>query len=192
MNASSVQVQKHLNLKLNRNIIFFCTDVQSPCHSGNTASSSLNNVLFPGDIVSNGCHLQSKLISPVSVNLFHLTNITNEFQVVHPLGTGSYTIIYPICEIIASPPSLPPLKMVMQMGLAPWTCPDTATSTEKKETRVIVKLTNFRLSTRDVKLSHMDCGLAGYMSYCVPISFILFIICYLLYLYHTSAGTMSH
>jgi len=58
--------------------------------------------------------------------------------------------------------------------------------------RVVVKLTDFGLSTREEECSDMDCGSAPYMSYGLSFPFSLFLECRLISISFQSVGITLH
>jgi hypothetical protein len=67
------------------------------------ASSSLEGVLEPGDIVGEGCKLQDDTIRLVS-SAADCVELAKEFEVVKQLGTGSYAVVYQVREVLSRPP----------------------------------------------------------------------------------------
>jgi hypothetical protein len=67
------------------------------------ASSSLEGVLEPGDIVGEGCKLQNDTIRLVS-SAADCVELAKEFEVVKQLGTGSYAVVYHVREVLSRPP----------------------------------------------------------------------------------------
>lgn len=78
-----------------------------------SASSTIEDVLAPGDIVGEGCSLQGESIRLVSISSQldvdddpELREPAQEFEVVRRLGSGSYAVVYLVKEVLSrSPPS---------------------------------------------------------------------------------------
>lgn len=90
-------------------------------HNGNdstqsrvsSGSSTIEDVLAPGDVVGEGCPLQGEPIRLVSISSKFeadddpdVTEPAQEFEVVRRLGSGSYAVVYLVKEVLSrSPPS---------------------------------------------------------------------------------------
>lgn len=87
-----------------------------------SASSILEDVLAPGDIVGESCLLQGETIRLVSISSnpeaedgdLELREPTKEFEVVRRLGSGSYAVVYLVKEVLSR--SLPSEDGHMSIG----------------------------------------------------------------------------
>jgi hypothetical protein len=75
-----------------------------------SASSTLDDVLFPGDIVAQGGLLQGETLNLVSIGsksppLPDHEEPAREFEVVRRLGAGSYAVVYLVLEVLYRPPA---------------------------------------------------------------------------------------
>jgi serine/threonine protein kinase len=77
-----------------------------PSTISSVSSSTLENVLSPRDIVGEGCYLQGEPIRLVSIGEPPLDDEepAREFEVISKLGTGSYAVVYEVCEVLSRPP----------------------------------------------------------------------------------------
>ncbi|KXN90173.1 Negative regulator of sexual conjugation and meiosis [Leucoagaricus sp. SymC.cos] len=74
-----------------------------------SASSTIEDVLAPGDIVGEGCSLQGESIRLVSISSRRETDHDDldcgepatEFEVVRRLGSGSYAVVYLVKEVLS-------------------------------------------------------------------------------------------
>lgn len=85
---------------------------KSPASSRRSSlSSTLGDVLFPGDYVGTGATLQGEIVRLVSVDVPlepppspSLDEPAQEFEVVRRLGAGSYAVVYLVREVLYRPP----------------------------------------------------------------------------------------
>ena len=84
----------------------------SSTQARSTISSTIDDILAPGDLVGEGIALQGELLrlvphhSPEQPSVPDHQDPAQEFEVVGKLGTGSYAIVYLVREVLSrSPPS---------------------------------------------------------------------------------------
>jgi hypothetical protein len=77
-----------------------------PHSLSSVSSSTLENILWPRDIVGEGCRLQDELIRLVSIGKPSVDDEepAQEFEVIRQLGTGSYAVVYEVREVLSRPP----------------------------------------------------------------------------------------
>ncbi|KAF9227283.1 hypothetical protein BS17DRAFT_775232 [Gyrodon lividus] len=72
--------------------------------SSSSASSFIEDVLAPGDLIGQGIPLQGQLVRPASAPSTHEDNefgLAKEFEVIRRLGTGSYAVVYLVREVLS-------------------------------------------------------------------------------------------
>ena len=84
----------------------------SSTQARSTISSTIDDILSPGDLVGEGIPLQGEALrlvphhSPEQAPVLDHQDPAQEFEVVGKLGTGSYAIVYLVREVLSrSPPS---------------------------------------------------------------------------------------
>ena len=86
------------------------------------ASSLIEDVLAPGDIIGPGILLQGHPIRPVSSVHDNTPGIAPDFEVIRKLGTGSYAVVYLVREVLSrSIPSEDGHCGILDLGDAPTT-----------------------------------------------------------------------
>lgn len=76
-----------------------------------SASSAVEDFLFPGDLIGEGLSLQGETVRvlPCSSNPAHIDGLgheepAKEFEVIRLLGSGSYAVVYHVREVLSRKP----------------------------------------------------------------------------------------